>query len=40
VQHGTQAQLYRECGYDKQGMIEAAEKMVGQKGDNSKTLVS
>ncbi|MFD1553020.1 1-deoxy-D-xylulose-5-phosphate synthase [Putridiphycobacter roseus] len=33
IQHGTQNQLYAECGYDVEGMIKAAEKMI-QKDNN------
>lgn len=31
IEHGTQAELYRECGYDQQAIEEAALKMVGKK---------
>ena len=40
VQHGTQAQLYKECGYDKSAMVESAEKMIGKTGQNTNSLVS
>lgn len=31
VDHGTQEELYRECGFDQQGIEEAALAMVGEK---------
>jgi 1-deoxy-D-xylulose-5-phosphate synthase len=31
VEHGTQEELWAECGYDKQAMIRAASEMVGEK---------
>jgi 1-deoxy-D-xylulose-5-phosphate synthase len=31
IEHGTQSELYRECGYDQQAIEEAALKMVGKK---------
>lgn len=31
VDHGTQEELYRECGYDQQGIEEAALAMVGEE---------
>ncbi len=31
VDHGTQAQLWRECEYDAQAIVEAVEAMVGKK---------
>jgi 1-deoxy-D-xylulose-5-phosphate synthase len=29
VDHGTQIELYRECGYDKEGILSAARDMMG-----------
>ena len=40
IQHGTQSQLYKECGYDKSGMISSAEKIIGKKNKKSNSLVS
>ena len=40
IQHGTQSQLYKECGYDKSGMISSAEKIIGKKIKKSNSLVS
>ncbi|MDP4209481.1 MAG: 1-deoxy-D-xylulose-5-phosphate synthase [Bacteroidota bacterium] len=31
VEHGTQAQLYHECGFDTTGIVEAARALVGAK---------
>lgn len=36
IEHGTQAELYRECEYDAQAMIETAVKMMAKK---TRTLV-
>ena len=33
IQHGTQAELYEECGYDKDSMVLAAKKMIESKGN-------
>ena len=38
IEHGTQPQLYRECRYDAQAMVEAAVKMVGEKSASSKLV--
>jgi 1-deoxy-D-xylulose-5-phosphate synthase len=35
IEHGEQAELYAECGYDAPGMVEAAMKMVETKGKMS-----
>ena len=35
VQHGTQAQLYKDCHYDKDAMVETAEKMIGKSDKNT-----
>lgn len=32
IEHGTQDELYAECGYDVAGMVAAAMEMVGEKG--------
>ncbi len=41
VQHGTQDELYAECGYDKNGMVKTAIKLVNKNQSNqSTTLVS
>jgi 1-deoxy-D-xylulose-5-phosphate synthase len=40
VQHGTQAQLYKECNYDKDAMVKSAEKMIGQKAQKSISIGS
>jgi 1-deoxy-D-xylulose-5-phosphate synthase len=41
IQHGTQNQLYAECGYDKDGIVKSAVKLVIKNQSNqSKTLVS
>lgn len=32
IEHGTQDELYAECGYDVAGMVAAATEMVGEKG--------
>lgn len=31
IEHGSQPELYRECNYDAQAMVETAEKMVSKK---------
>lgn len=31
VEHGSQAELYRECGYDAQAMVEACEQLLTKK---------
>ncbi|MFY7970986.1 MAG: 1-deoxy-D-xylulose-5-phosphate synthase [Flavobacteriales bacterium] len=31
IEHGTQDELYAECGYDAAGMVRTAEEMVGAK---------
>jgi 1-deoxy-D-xylulose-5-phosphate synthase len=31
VEHGTQTQLYRECGYDIQGIIETVRSVITPK---------
>lgn len=31
IEHGEQPELYRECNYDTQAIIETAKKMVGEK---------
>jgi 1-deoxy-D-xylulose-5-phosphate synthase len=31
IEHGEQAELYRECNYDTQAIVEAAKKMIGEK---------
>ena len=31
IEHGTQAELWRECQYDKQAIVETVHKMVGIK---------
>ncbi len=31
IEHGTQEELYRECGYDLQGIVETAVAMVGEQ---------
>ncbi len=31
IQHGTQAELYRECGYDAEAMVKTTEKIVDYK---------
>ena len=28
IEHGTQAELYKECGFDADAIFETAEKMV------------
>lgn len=41
VQHGTQDELYAECGYNKNGMVKTAIKLVNKNQSNqSTTLVS
>ncbi len=41
VQHGTQNELYAECGYDTNGMVKTALKLVNKNQSNqSTTLVS
>jgi 1-deoxy-D-xylulose-5-phosphate synthase len=30
VQHGSQQELWHECGYDAQGMVEAVRELVGE----------
>jgi 1-deoxy-D-xylulose-5-phosphate synthase len=32
IEHGTQDELYAECGYDVAGMVAAATEMIGVKG--------
>jgi len=39
VQHGTQAQLYKDCGYDKDAMVETAIKLVGKNSELSSSSV-
>ncbi|MEX0965616.1 MAG: 1-deoxy-D-xylulose-5-phosphate synthase [Bacteroidia bacterium] len=31
VSHGTQAELYAECGYDEKGIMQAVAEMIGEK---------
>jgi 1-deoxy-D-xylulose-5-phosphate synthase len=31
VDHGTQEELYRECGFDAGGIVSAARNLVGSK---------
>jgi 1-deoxy-D-xylulose-5-phosphate synthase len=31
VDHGTQEELYRECGFDAEGIVSAARNLVGSK---------
>ena len=31
IEHGEQAELYRECNFDAQAIVETAKKMVGEK---------
>jgi 1-deoxy-D-xylulose-5-phosphate synthase len=31
IEHGTQAELYRECGIDAIAVVEAVKEMVGEK---------
>lgn len=31
IEHGTQAELWRECNYDKQAVVETVQQMVGVK---------
>jgi 1-deoxy-D-xylulose-5-phosphate synthase len=38
IEHGTQDELYRECNYDKQAMVETAVEMVGEKSSERKSL--
>lgn len=41
IQHGTQDQLYAECGFDQSGMVKTAIKLVNKNQSNqSTTLVS
>jgi len=41
IQHGTQDQLYAECGFDQSGMVKSAIKLVNKNQSNqSTTLVS
>lgn len=36
IEHGTQDELYAECGYDVHGMVAAAVELVGEKKAGSK----
>jgi len=38
VQHGTQAELYKDCNYDKDAMVKTAEKMIGKTGEKSNSI--
>jgi 1-deoxy-D-xylulose-5-phosphate synthase len=31
IEHGTQEELYAECGYDQAAMLRAAHEMLGQR---------
>jgi len=35
VDHGSQAQLYRECGYDTQGIVDAVKSLIKSKAYSS-----
>jgi 1-deoxy-D-xylulose-5-phosphate synthase len=35
IEHGTQDQLYAECGYDVAGMIRTAVELVGKEAAQS-----
>jgi 1-deoxy-D-xylulose-5-phosphate synthase len=39
LQHGTQAELYKDGYYDKEAMVETAVKMVGKTNESSMTTV-
>jgi 1-deoxy-D-xylulose-5-phosphate synthase len=34
VEHGTQQELYHECGFDAEGIRQAILKAVGSRGPN------
>jgi len=38
VQHGTQAELYKDCNYDKDAMVKSAEKMIGKAGNKTNSI--
>jgi 1-deoxy-D-xylulose-5-phosphate synthase len=40
VEHGTQAQLYAENGYDAAAIAEAAEELVAASSSNSRNMQS
>ena len=31
IEHGTQAELWRECNYDKQAIVDSVKQIVGVK---------
>ncbi|MCH2232654.1 MAG: 1-deoxy-D-xylulose-5-phosphate synthase [Crocinitomicaceae bacterium] len=39
VHHGTQQELYQECGYDEKSQIQTAIEMVGRKASSSQSNV-
>lgn len=39
IQHGTQDELYAECGFDVKSMVETATKLVGQTKSGNNSLV-
>jgi 1-deoxy-D-xylulose-5-phosphate synthase len=40
IEHGTQAELYRECGIDDIAVVEAVKEMLGEKGVKKGVRVS
>ncbi len=37
IEHGTQQELYRECGYDKAAILQTARTMVGQEQQSERS---
>lgn len=40
IEHGTQPELYRECGIDDAAVVEAVKEMLGEKGMKKGVRVS
>ena len=40
IEHGTQTELYAECGYDANAVIAAVKEMMGEKGARKGVRVS
>ena len=40
IEHGTQAELYRECGIDAIAVVEAVKELLGEKGAKKEVRVS
>jgi 1-deoxy-D-xylulose-5-phosphate synthase len=40
IEHGTQPELYRECGIDDIAVVEAVKELLGEKGVKKGVRVS